>query len=440
MPVMRKQTILWGCCFIMCVLAVQAQSNDDAIPLKASDKDLEWFRDAKFGLFVTWGPVSLIGKSSWARSERCLYEEQGWDSVPADEYDQLYKRFNPINYDARQWVKIAEDAGAKYLVFITKHHDGFSNFHTQYSDYEIGKTPFKRDIVKELAEACHESELKLGLYYSQRDWYHPNYLKEHHDRYLKFMHGQVRELCTNYGKVDILWFDSISRHLKDWKSEELIRMIRRLQPGILINNRVASILAEYDKTPEPLQGDFDTPEHKIGSFQKTRAWESCMTLVGADHFFWSPGGKMKTLKECIDILVTCVGGDGNLLLDVGPMPDGRIEPRQVKRLQEIGRWLAQYGEAIYGTRGGPVLPGEWGACTYRGNVVYVHVLQETELPILLPRLPGNIVSSHVLTGGTVRVSQQPDGISLDVNRLDSLDTIIKLRLDAPIPDNYVSLP
>lgn len=264
------------------------------IPLQASPDELKWFRDAKFGLFIHWGPVSISGKElSWGRDAERPHDIRDGkkpsdipenynpdDYISADIYDNLYKQFNPVNFDADEWVQIARDAGMNYIVFTTKHHDGFSNFFTKYSDYSIANTPFHRDIVKELADACHRSGMKLGFYYSPRDWHHPDYLTKDHYRYLEFYHGQIEELCTNYGKVDILWFDSYAGAHDRWMPRLLFRKIRNWQPGIIMNNRGAAVLGGYNRAPRELWGDFDTPEQRIGISQTDRPWESCITLVG----------------------------------------------------------------------------------------------------------------------------------------------------------------
>jgi len=314
--------------------------------LHAGEQDMQRWREMKFGLFIHWGPVSLKGTEiGWSRGgER--RGRSGTGSIPAEEYDNLYKQFNPVKFNADEWIQVARDAGMKYLVFTSKHHDGFSMFDSKLTDYKITNSPFKRDVVKELADACHKAGLKLGFYYSPVDWYHPDYRTENHSRYIEFLHGQIRELCTNYGRLDILWFDGLGGSAKDWDSENLFRMIRRLQPHIIINNRAG------------LPADHDTPEQRIGKFQTDRPWETCMTICR--QWAWKPNDQMKSLKQCIQTLVWVVGGDGNLLFNVGPMPDGRIEPRQVERLKEMGDWLKKYGHTIYGTRGGPFKNGTWG--------------------------------------------------------------------------------
>jgi alpha-L-fucosidase len=390
--------------------------------LRAGEQDIQQWRQMKFGLFIHWGPVSLKGTEiGWSRGgERRGQSSTG--SIPVEIYDNLYKQFNPVKFDAEQWVQIAKDAGMKYLVFTSKHHDGFCMFDSKLTDYKITSSPFKRDVVKELADACHKAGLKLGFYYSPVDWHHPDYRTENHARYIEYLHGQLRELCSNYGKVDIIWFDGLGGTAKDWDSENLFKIIRRLQPNVIINDRAG------------LPADHDTPEQKIGKFQSDRPWETCMTLC--QQWAWKPDDQMKSLKECIDTLVRVAGGDGNFLFNVGPMPDGQIEPRQVARLKEMGDWLKKYGESIYGTRSGPFKPTSWLAGTYKDNIVYVHILTWPSDSIVLPPLPKNIISSSVLTGGQASVTQSKHGIevSLPKPHRQELDTIIKLQLDGPAGD------
>jgi len=382
---------------------------------------MQWFRDDKFGLFIHWGPVSLKGTEiGWSRGgERRGRNDKHPGAIPVEEYDNLYKEFNPTAFNANEWVGIAKSAGMKYLVFTTKHHDGFCEFDSKLTDYKITNSPFGRDVVAELAKACHANGMRLGFYYSPPDWHHPDYRTANHARYIEYMHGQIRELLSNYGKVDVLWFDGLGGTAKDWDSERLFAMIHKLQPDILINNRCG------------LPGDYDTPEQKIGEYRTDRVWETCMTL--GTQWAWKPDDQIKSLKECIQILVRTVGGDGNLLLNVGPMPDGRIEPRQVERLREIGEWLSRYGESIYRTRGGPFRPGTWGASTRRGDTIYLHILSWEGHSVRLPPIQRRIVSSTVLTGGIAIIDQGDDGIEITLPPVyrNSADTIVMLRLDGP---------
>jgi alpha-L-fucosidase len=379
----------------------------------------------KFGLFIHWGPVSLKGTEiGWSRGgERRGRKDKSTGSIPVEIYDNLYKQFNPIKFDADEWVQIAKDAGMKYLVFTSKHHDGFSMFDTQQTDYKITSkdSPYGKDVCKKLADACHMHGLGLGWYYSPRDWYHPDFATKNHQKYLKFYMNQLRELCTNYGKIDILWFDGLDSPRELWGDTpvESYKILRTLQPNIIFNNRGG------------LPGDHDTPEQRIGKFQNDRPWETCMTICR--QWAWKPNDKMKSLKQCIDTLVRVVGGDGNLLFNVGPMPDGRIEPRQVTRLKEMGNWLKQYGQSIYSTRGGPFKPGGWGASTYKRNTIYVHVLDWQEDTLVLPPIPKQVVAYSVMGGGTVTVKQTSKAIEISVPKSyrKDLDTIVVLQLDGP---------
>ena len=381
------------------------------------DARLRWWREVRFGMFIHWGPVSLKGTEiGWSRGgER--RGRTGTGSIPVEIYDNLYRQFNPVKFNADQWVQIAKDAGMKYLVFTSKHHDGFSMFDSKLTDYKITNSPFKRDVVKELADACHKAGLKLGFYYSPVDWYHPDYRTAQHARYIEFLHGQIRELCTNYGRVDIIWFDGLGGKADDWDSENLFRIIRSLQPHAIINNRAG------------LPGDHDTPEQRIGRFQTGRAWETCMTL--GRQWAWKPDDQIKSSQQCIQTLVRVVGGDGNFLFNVGPMPDGRIEPRQAERLREIGRWLSKYGQSIYATRGGPFKPGTWGASTHRDNRIYLHILDWQGERLTLPAIDKKIVRGSLLTGGKADIKQSQDGITITVAEEHQQDkvTILEVELD-----------
>ena len=304
-------------------------------------------------------------------------------------------------------------------MFTTKHHDGFCMFDSALTDYKITNSPFKRDIVKELADACHKGGLKLGFYYSQPDWHHPAYRTENHARYIEYLHSQIRELCTNYGRVDIIFFDGLGGKAEDWDSENLFRIVRQLQPHVIINNRAG------------ITGDYDTPEQRIGKFQTDRAWETCMTICR--QWAWKPNDETKSLKECIDTLVKVAGGDGNFLFNVGPMPTGEIEPRQAARLKEMGDWLRRYGQSIYGTHGGPFAPTPLSVTTHKDNHIYVHILDWRGNTITFPAIQKKIVASSMLTGGTATVRQTEGAIEIFVPKAhqQELDTIVVLELDGP---------
>jgi alpha-L-fucosidase len=406
-------------------LAIFAPMAICETPLRATPEDIAWWEESRFGFFICWGPCSLAGAEiGWSRAGD-RPGDTSWkisSSVPVSVYDNLYKDFNPTKFDPDEWMQTVKKSGAKYIVFLTKHHDGFALFDSKLTDYKITNTPYKKDVTKMIADACHRAGIKLGFYYSQPDWHHPDYRTERHAEYIKYMHGQVRELLTNYGRVDVVWFDGLTGKKNDWDAENLFKMMRELQPGIIINNRCG------------IKGDFDTPEQRVGGFKNTRPWESCITL--GSLWSYKPDDKPKSLRNCIGLLTTCVGGSGNLLLDTGPMPDGRLDPAHVARYLEIGDWLKQYGECIYGTKGGPYMPGSYGVCTSKGNTIYLHFLQLDKEggQVVFPALPRKVLSSKVLTGGKAKVKQDDKGITITIPKKhwDLKDTIVALQLDGPV--------
>ena len=393
--------------------------------LQAKPEAVDAWKDMRFGIFICWGPVTLTGlEIGWSRGKaRPDQKEGGGGPTPVEVYDSLYKKWKPERFDAREWVKVVHDSGARYIIFLVKHHDGFCLFDTKLTDYRITgpESAWKVDVFKAIADACHEASIKLIVYYSQPDWHHPDYRTANHARYIPYLHGQVREILTNYGCIDGLWFD-LGGKPEEWDSENLFKMARQLQPHLIINNRCG------------LPGDFDTPEQQLGHFQIERPWETCMTL--GTQWSWKPDDKIKSLKECIDALVTCAVRDGNLALNTNPMPDGQIELRQIERFREIGQWLKKYGDSIYGTRGGPWKSAKWGGATRRDNTVYLHVLTWPEEALRLPPPPEKILANSVLTGGTVTVKQTDTDIEVDVPpaHRQQLDTIVVLKLDGPAQD------
>ena len=400
-----------------CLVGVMASgAAEDGKYLHASQKDMQWWRDAKFGLFICWGPVTLTGKEiGWSRAgER--RPNKGTGTTPVEEYDNLYKRFNPTKFNAQEWMALAKAGGTKYIIFLTKHHDGFCLFDTKQTDYNIMNSPFKRDVTKEIADACHREKLKLGIYYSAPDWYDLDFYAKTHDKFMDRFRGELRELCTNYGKVSILWFDLGFNDVYD--SANTFKMLRQLQPGILINNRLV------------LPGDFDTPEQTLGAFNNKRAWESCITM--ANQWTWKPNDPVKSTKQCIQTLVRCVIGDGNLALNISPMPDGSIEPLQAQRLKEMGAWLKKYGKSIYSTRGGPFVLGQTGGSCYKGKTIYLHILDWPGDTLKLPAIGPKIKSAKVLTGGKATWNQTAAGIEISVSKenRDEIDTVIALELDS----------
>jgi len=417
-------------------LAAEQPKSGEAL-LQPNAKSLRWWRDAKFGLFVHWGPVSLKGTEiGWSRGAE----------VPAEEYDNLYRQFNPTNFNAAAWVKAAKDAGMKYLVLTSKHHDGFCLWDTKFTDYNIMNTPFRRDVIKELSAACRKQGISFCTYHSICDWHHPDYPlgspggksqkpSPNMERYNEYLKNQVGELIHKYGPLGIMWFDG--EWEAPWTPErgiDLYQHCRRLEPRILVNNRVAKARKgmEGSSAADTFAGDYDTPEQRIGTFQSRRPWESCITIC--QQWAWKPNDNLKSFKECVETLVRTVGGDGNLLLNVGPMPTGEIEPRQVERLQEIGRWLKQNGKSIYGTRGGPFKPAVWGVSTHKGKYIYLHLLREGDGDtIRLPWIETRIAKASFLNGGTVAFRQSLGGIEVNVPRAQRTepDTVVVLKLAGP---------
>lgn len=401
---------------------------------------LKWWQEARFGLFIHWGPVSLKGTEiGWSRGAQ----------VPADEYDRLYQQFNPTNFNADAWVRVAKEAGMKYLVITSRHHDGFSLWDTRQTDYNIMRSPFQRDVLRELSQACRRHGIKFCTYYSLCDWWHPDYPlgspggrtekpNPNMDRYVDFMKKQLAELIVNYGPLGILWFDG--EWEKPWtaeRGEDMYRYLRAMQPSLIVNNRVAKGRAGLAgvSPKDVFAGDYDTPEQTIGKYQDQRPWETCMTIC--QQWAWKPNDNMKSLKQCLQTLVLCAGGDGNLLFNVGPMPDGRIEPRQVERLREMGAWLKKHGESIYGTRGGPYLPSSDLASTRRDKSVYLHVFNWEDVgPMTLPPLPKRVKSARLLGHGVVEFKQDAAGLTVQVPTIfrDPIDTVIKLTLDGSAMD------
>jgi alpha-L-fucosidase len=400
---------------------VMAGQTEDS--MKASNRDLKWWQDARFGMFIHWGPVSLMGTElSWSRGGKRPPGYEGTGEIPVDVYDNLYKRFNPTKYDAKEWVRIAKAAGMKYMVLTTKHHDGFTEWDSKATDYKITSplSPYRKDIVRQFADACHAAGMRVGFYYSPLEFYNTDYRSATNDKWVKYMFDQVRELLTNYGKVDVIWFDGGSA--KDYDAVALVKMCRKLQPHILINNRCG------------LPADFDTPEQTIGRFQNTWPWESCITI--GTQWSYKPNDEIKSFRACIQTLVQCAIGDGNLLFDVGPMATGEIEPRQVARLAEMGMWLKANGDSVYGTRGGPILPSAWGGSTCKGKRVFLHVLDPNVTELDLPPLPAKAIRARALassSGGDDLTLVQSDAgirIVLPARSAADPDFVVAVDLDS----------
>lgn len=399
---------------------------------------MAWWRDARFGMFIHWGPVSLKGTEiGWSR-----------DAMGTAVYDNLYKDFNPVKFNADEWVAVAKAAGMKYIVLTTRHHDGFCLWDSKYSDYNIMKSPFGRDVVKELSEACRKQGIVYCSYYSICDWWHPLYPfgnetgiqgKPHADmdKFNQYLKNQLAEQIRAYGPLGLVWFDG------EWENPwteargiDMYNTLRQLQPSIIVNNRVGKSRKGMEGVSGTgFAGDYDTPEQRIGGFNMDRPWETCMTIC--HQWAWKPNDRMKSLQECVQALLYTVGGDGNLLFNVGPQPNGQIEARQVERLKEMGAFVKKYASGIYGTRGGPFKPGKWGAATRHGDTITLFIMKWPQNgPLQLP-LPGRkLVAAKTLSGGTVRVIETVTGlaISLEEKDRDPIATVIELTLDGSTLD------
>uniref|UniRef100_UPI003216C1C0 alpha-L-fucosidase n=1 Tax=uncultured Draconibacterium sp. TaxID=1573823 RepID=UPI003216C1C0 len=416
----------------------------------ATEEEMQWFNDARYGMFIHFGLSTYIGKDlSWGMCYTRKAPDKGHGPIADSVWTKYPEHFIFNDFDAKQWVNIAKKAGMKYIVTIAKHHDGFHMWDTQYSEFKVTNTPFGRDYLKEIADACHEAGMKFGIYYSQRDWYHPDYAPidtslievqaeapyykpkpgikavkpgPSHQKYIDYQFNVVRELCTNYGKVDVFWFDASwwggMFTAEMWESEKLTRMIRQLQPGIIINNRAS------------IPGDFDTPEQKIGMYQ-IRPWESCVTLCGSWSWSATPNKSKKTI---IDMLTATACGDGNMLLSWGPKWEGAFDPAQVERLEEVGDWLQLYGHSIYNTKGGPWYPEKWGGSTCLGKTAYVHITGEVGDLLSLSAIQNTIVAAKVLTGGQVSFTQNEKQVLINLENVNRNEesVIVKLTFENEI--------
>ena len=416
---MRPPVVVAGLLTVCAIGVSRAQTSAPVPPERAAAR--EWFRDAKFGMFIHWGVYSQLGQGEWVMENR---------SIPVDTYEWLASEFNPIKFDAKAWVAAAKAAGVRYITITSRHHDGFSMFATKATRYNIVDwTPFGRDPMKELADECRRNGIKLFFYYSQLDWHNPDYWPRGRtghatgrpesgewNRYLDFMDRQLEELLTNYGPIGGIWFDGMwDKPDADWRLDRTYALIHRLQPAALIvpNHHKAPLPGEDVQTfeqdlPGANTAGFNTRE--IGSLPL----ETSLTM-NQSWGYNITDGKFKSVKELITYLVRAAGNGANLLLNIGPRPDGTIQPEALERLAAIGGWLRVYGPSIYGTRAGPVAPRSWGATTQRGDTVFVHVLDWPDRELSLPRLAARVVRASMLaTGERVDVVESSSGITLDL--------------------------
>lgn len=406
------------------------------------------FQDNKFGLFIHWGLYSIIGRGEWVLNN---------DKIKFANYKKLEEFFNPEQFDPAAWVKMAKDAGMKYITFTTRHHDGFSMWDTKYSDFNIMHTPYKKDILRMLSDECHKQGMKLALYYSTLDWGREDYPHEtgrtgkytgrtgkgNYDSYLQFMKNQLTELLTNYGEISAIWLDghwdqtneegSEDRSSRiDWKYNELYPLIHSLQPACLIgnNHHLAPFEGEdFQMFERDLPG-----ENKSGlNFQEAAEHlpvEVCETMNGSWGFNLNDD-KYKSVSDVIKYIVNAAGRNTNLLLNVGPQPDGRIQPEFRDTLLKVGEWMKQDGDAIYGTRGLFIAPQAWGVTTHKDNKVFLHVLDRpSDNQLRIENWKGKIRSAAVFQSGD-KVAYKTAGNTLQITlpeKGDEVDTIIEIQL------------
>ena len=355
----------------------------------------EWFREARFGMFIHWGLYAIPARGEWVRSH---------EELSIQDYEPYFHQFDPVDYNPREWIRLAKAAGMKYAVMTAKHNDGFCLFDSAYSDYKCTNTRAGRDLVREFVDACHEEGIRAGLYFSIIDWHHPDYPKYgdlfhpmrnneafkdekiDFDRYLDFMHNQVRELVTNYGTLDILWFDFAYGEMtgEKWRATELINMVRQHQPQVIIDNRLEGNGDKHGSIltlePSVYSGDFVSPEQLLPPSGVLDVagnpvpWELCATMN--NHWgYCNFDHEYKSAKMIVRKLVECVSKGGNLIMNVGPDARGNIPKESVAILQEIGRWMQLNGESVYGCGVSSLPKPEWGRYTQRGDTIYAHVYE-----------------------------------------------------------------
>ncbi|MFB3881364.1 MAG: alpha-L-fucosidase [Armatimonadota bacterium] len=376
---------------------------------------MKWWHETRFGMFVHWGLYSQLGRHEWVMNR---------ERIPVREYERLADTWRPLPRPAREWAALAKKAGMKYMVMTTKHHEGFCLWDTKQTDYNAVKHGPGRDLVREYVEACREFGLRVGFYYSLMDWHHPDGARCAKDesarrRFLDFTQGCVRELVTNYGKVDIMWYD-VAWPLevpKRWESAKMNAMVTRLQPEIIINNR--------SRLPE----DFGTPEEHISPEGEGRAWEACMTFNGSWGWQPAPPEDWHSVRSVLRMLQTCTAGGGNLLLNIGPKRDGSVPEEAVERLTAVGKWLRKHGEPAYGEVG-RVSSVEWmptGAWTRKGKVLYYWVT----------RWPGSELAIGGLRGKLKKAALLPDGEPLAFTQ--TKDRLVIRGLPKACPDRIASV-
>ncbi len=396
-------------------LTAQAQSPQPQPGDSTRAQRMRWWHEAKFGMFIHWGLYSVLERREWVLEQ---------EAIPIPEYEQLARRFTPQPGVARQWAKLAKRAGQKYMVLTTKHHEGFCLFDSKLTDYCAPKQACGRDLVREYVDAARAEGLRVGFYYSLMDWHHPDGERCAKDeaarqRFVAYIHGQLRELLTNYGKIDILWYDVASPlDAKGWESERMNRMVFELQPDIIVNNR------------NKLPGDFGTPEQSITA--EARPWESCMTLNNS-WGYCRTDEEWKSARTIVRNLVSCSRGGGNYLLNIGPRGDGSVPEGSIQILNQVGSWLERNGRSIYGTDRCQVGYAQMAGFTRRGNTLYLQVHYWDGAVLSIPGIKNKVLSARILvTGDQLRYQQDEYRLlfsDLPVTPPDDPVSVIELELD-----------
>ena len=424
-------------------------TNAQYKPSKENLEARKWFQDAKFGLFIHWGVYSVLGDGEWVMNNQ---------NISISEYEKLPKFFNPTKYDAEKWVLMAKNAGMKYITITSRHHDGFSMFDSKASDYNIvKKTPYGKDVLKMLAEACRKHNIKLFFYYSQLDWNRDDYFPRGRtgngiegrkegkwEDYIDFMKSQLTELLTNYGEIGGIWFDGqwdqhewdgkrFGKIKVDFKLKEVYDLIHELQPRALIgsNHHLAPNEGEdFQMFEKDLPGkgtkDFATSKKDIG----TLPLEVCETINGSWGFNLKDR-KHKSKKELIQYLIKAAGYGSNLLLNVGPMPNGEIQEEHIKSLKKIGEWVNENGETIYGTRKGPLNPTDELVSTRKGNKIFLHILDFKKNQLIIDDLNEKIKKVAYYNSNLkvdFKFKKSVLTINLDRDQMNDIDTIIEITL------------
>ena len=437
--------IMIFCVVLPLTLTAQAAGSGGGVRLdgagyEPSPANLEarkWFQEARFGMFIHWGVYSVLGKGEWVMNN---------DKMPVADYEKLAPRFNPTEFNAAEWVSMAKAAGMKYITITSKHHDGFAMFETKLSPWNlVDATPYKKDPLKMLAAECQRQGIKLFFYHSQLDWHNPDYFPRGRtgltagraesgdfNKYLDFMDSQLKELLTNYGPIGGIWFDGWwDKPDADWRLAKTYQQIHALQPAALIGNNHHQLPKpgeDFQMFEKDLPGghtaDFNS-ESKVGELPL----ETCETINGAWGYN-SSDKRFKSPRQLIQYLVRAVALNANFLLNVGPMPNGKLQPEFVERLREIGQWTEKYGDSIYGASAGPVAARPWGVTTQKGSVVYVHIFDWPDQAFVLPKLSHKVKGASLLNGGgAVSYTSYPDHefFKLPTGR-DPYDTVLKVDL------------